>query len=294
MRLLRALAGRLRAPAPFVVGAPRSGTTLLRLMLDAHPDLAIPPETGFLPELAGVASRADALAVITGHPSWPDMQLSRDALARALEGRRPASASGAARRFYRLYAARFGKARWGDKTPGYLEAMDRLEALLPEAHFIHIIRDGRDCALSVRPLWFSPAQDMTGLALDWRRRIERGRALGARARRYLEVRYEALVRDPAPVLRAVCDFVRLDFDPAMLRHHERAAARLDEHEERRAADGSLLLDKAARAAQQRLTREPPRADRAEAWRGAMTPAERAEFEGVAGATLRNLGYEVAP
>src|SRR2546430_13399132 len=74
-----------RPPAPFVVGVPRSGTTLLRLMLDAHPELAIPPETHFLPKLIKACRDAEqagsdpgerAVEIITHHRRWPDFGLA--------------------------------------------------------------------------------------------------------------------------------------------------------------------------------------------------------------------------
>src|SRR5690606_22340526 len=117
---------RLRArraagpPAPFVVGVGRSGTTLLRLMLDAHPELAIPPETHFLPELIesarSGAGAAELAAAAAASRHWGDLGISAlDFEARLrLGGTRPDQA---ARAFFELYAERHGKPRWGDKTP---------------------------------------------------------------------------------------------------------------------------------------------------------------------------------
>ncbi len=142
-----------RPAAPFVVGVNRSGTTLLRLMLDAHPDLTIPPETHFVPEVIRLARRDGGTRVrmvrtMTRHPRWGDFGID----ARELRGRvahiKPAKAGPVVRAFYELYAESQGKARWGDKTPRYMRAMPRIEKALPEARFIHIIRDGRDVALS--------------------------------------------------------------------------------------------------------------------------------------------------
>src|SRR4051794_12605474 len=84
------------APMPIVVGVPRSGTTLLRMMLDAHPDLAIPPETGFLPALAdldpGIDPREAAWRIISGFHTWPDFALDADALRQAIQDAPPTAA----------------------------------------------------------------------------------------------------------------------------------------------------------------------------------------------------------
>src|SRR5689334_11583142 len=107
------------APAPFIVGVGRSGTTLLRLMLDAHHDLAIPPETHFLPALLALGERTSpraAMEVMTRSDTWPNMGMTSDGLAHIFEGAESLSAAQAARAFFHLYSARFGKTRWGDKT----------------------------------------------------------------------------------------------------------------------------------------------------------------------------------
>jgi hypothetical protein len=113
---------RLSPPAPFVVGVPRSGTTLLRLMLDAHPELAIPPETGFFPWITTIDGTARGAADefvqrLMASPTWVDFHLDAGALRDALAALPGFSVAEGLRCFYRLYAARFGKRRWGDKTP---------------------------------------------------------------------------------------------------------------------------------------------------------------------------------
>ena len=285
---------------PVVVGAPRSGTTLLRLMLDAHPDLALPPETGFLPALAalrGAAARSpEALARTILHhppeaPNWPDFGIEAAALHEAIAALPAPSPAGAARCFYRLYAARLGKPRWGDKTPHHAFHLPAIAGLLPEAAILHIIRDGRDAALSLRPLWFAPAQDMAALAAHWQGFVTAARQGGAACPRYMELRYEALLRDPEAVLRRVADFLAISFHPAMAAPQDGAAARLAEHRERRRADGSLLVSRENRLAQQWRTTTPPDPSRIGAWRTALAPAERAAFAAVAGPLLEALGHE---
>ncbi|MGH9360521.1 MAG: sulfotransferase family protein [Thermoanaerobaculia bacterium] len=288
--------GAERPAMPIIVGVPRSGTTLLRLMLDAHPELAIPPETGFLTALAALAARGEesreaVLRAISGSPCWPDFHLDPAALARELEGIEPFTAAEGARAFYRLYARRFGKARFGDKTPGYAGRLAAIESLLPEARFIHLIRDGRDVALSVRGLWFSPGDTLERIACDWRKRVRKARAQAARCRHYLEVRYEELVADTTSVLRRVCDFAELRFEPAMEAYHLRAPERLQEHEARLGEDGRPVITKEERLHNQRFTTRAPERSRVFRWRREMAPEERARFEGVAGDLLRELGYE---
>src|SRR5713101_1771820 len=117
-----------RAPAPFVVGVMRSGTTLLRLMLDAHPELAIPGETWFIPEIAkacreSLDPRATFLTTLTGQQRWPIFQVDERRLAERLAGIDPFDVGAAFRAFYQLYAQRLAKTRWGDKSPSYLKHM---------------------------------------------------------------------------------------------------------------------------------------------------------------------------
>jgi len=124
---------------PVIVGVPRSGTTLLRIMLDAHSALAIPPETGFLPRLAaldGVAGDGRAASeAITGAETWPDLHLDATTFETEIARLVPCTPADVARTFYRMYASRFGKARWGDKTPTYGTEIDRIAGLLPEGTF---------------------------------------------------------------------------------------------------------------------------------------------------------------
>jgi hypothetical protein len=279
---------------PVIVGAPRSGTTLLRMMIDAHPQVAIPPETGFLPVLADLDPEADgtepAWEIMTGFDTWPDFALDPVDLRSALAALSPAPPAEAARAFYRLYALRHGKPRWGDKTPSYDGQIDRIAGLLPEARFIHLIRDGRDVLVSVRHLWFRPGETVEACAADWAQRIARARALGARVGRYLEVRYEALVRSPEETLRDVCRFLDLPFEPAMLRYHTRSAARLDEHQARYDAEGGLVISKEARLHNQRFVTEPPRPDRIGRWQAELSDDELRRFDAIAGSWLERLGY----
>ena len=156
-----------RAPFPVVVGSPRSGTSLLAVMLDSHPALAIPPETAFIAQIASLQGppevvREHFLEIVTTDritvSNWTDFGLDRDALRERLEAIKPFTVAAGLRAFYALYAEGEGKARCGEKTPGYVFLMPQIAALLPEAHFIHVIRDPGDTALSWRKTWFSPGK----------------------------------------------------------------------------------------------------------------------------------------
>ncbi len=289
-----------RLPAPFVVGATRSGTTLLRLMLDSHPELAIPLETHFVPDLIDAAgdltrgASAERLAdVMISHRRWGDFRLDAGELRERLQRLERPDPGNAARAFYALYAEHQGKPRWGDKTPGYGKHMQKIEEALPEARFVHLIRDGRDVALSILNQSFGPSS-VEKAAEKWKYRIEMGRNEARGLSHYLEVRYEDLVLDTERTLRGICEFCELPWDPAVLTYHERAEERLQE----KARDlppsrpGRSPRPAALRLASHALAKEPPRADRVDRWRTEMSAADRAAFEEVAGELLNELGYEV--
>jgi len=171
------------APPIFVVGCPRSGTTLLRLMLDAHPTLAIPPESHFIPLVARVRSRYDqpsgfdaehmAADVMRGL-RFRDWHLSDDAVRAAIRERRPTTLASAIECVFVAYADAHGKTRWGDKTPGYSIELPLISELFPEAVFVHLIRDGRNVALSLMEVP-RPPRSFAEAAQLWRSRVSTGR-----------------------------------------------------------------------------------------------------------------------
>jgi hypothetical protein len=302
--LTAGLAARLRGrpepgpPAPFVVGVGRSGTTLLRLMLDSHPELAIPPETGFVPDLIRACGRrgtgaGEIMDLLRGQRSWGDFDLDEAELERRLGASPRLGAGTALRAIYGLYAEGQGKPRWGDKTPAYVKRMPMIERALPEARFVHVIRDGRDVALSrARRAMREPAPPERA-AETWRKRILRAREQAKRLDHYMEVRYEDLVTDTEATLRRVAGAVELDWDPAMLRYYERASERLAEISRDLPAKGTKAERPGAeRAAAHALAKEPPKSDRIAAWRERMSDPDRAAYEAVAGDLLAELGYDV--
>src|SRR5918994_120534 len=274
-----------RPPVPFIVGVGRSGTTLLRLMLDAHPDLAIPPETHFVPELIELfeadqdAGPEEVVEIIASGRHWGDFDLDPEALTERVRATEPLDAAAATRAFFELYAEREGKPRWGDKTPIYIKHMRDIEGVIPEARFIHLIRDGRDVALSRAGRALRHAAPMPKVARRWKRRILEARQQGEELGGYLEVRYEDLILETEPVLRRVCEFIELPWDDALLSYHERSADRLKEMARALPAEGRAKeLSVERRMATHEMTTKPPSADRVARWRTQMTHDQRIEFE----------------
>ena len=273
-------------PAPFVIGVGRSGTTLLRLMLDAHPQLAIPPETHFVPAVIA-GGGVEAILEARG---WGDFGLDAAGLRARADRLDRRDAPGLLRAFYELYAERAGKERWGEKTPGYATNMVQIQGALPEARFVHLIRDGRDVALSAMDRAKKPLT-AGQVAKRWKRRITKARKQSRKVPHYMEARYEDLVLDTEPTLRRVTDFLELPWDPVMLDYHERAEERLKEMaRELPATEKRPQLEQDHRLKIHALTKEPPKKDRVERWREQMSEDDRLAFEQVAGDLLDELGY----
>jgi hypothetical protein len=258
---------------------------MLRAMLDSHPRLAVPPESYFVVPALARADRyeradgidADALLdAIAADASFAEWQIPAAKVRARWRETEPADVAAAILDLYALYAAEHGKARAGDKTPAHVLQIDLLAGAFPEARFLHIVRDGRDVAPSLTGMHFGP-DHFGAAALFWRERVARGRAAGRRigADRYREIRYEDLVADPEAVLRDVCTFFALPFDPVMLDYHTRA----DE-----------LLDGLRFTHHVQGIRRPP-APAARDWRSALSDHEVQLFEALAGDMLDEFGYE---
>ena len=233
-----------------VLGVRRSGTTLLRVMLDRSPELAVPDESYFVPQLArrhrGPVDVDAFLDDLRRLPTLVEWRVSADAVAPRL---RPGMTTGEAiGAVFATYAAERGKERWGDKTPLYMQYLPLLEQLFPDARFVHLVRDGRDAALSFLSVpagimtegWGHP-RDAAGFACQWATEVRAARELGRRVgtARYLEVGYEALVAEPEAGLRGICAFLGLAYDEAMVDYAGKTESARKEHQQRleRAAAG---------------------------------------------------------
>jgi len=289
---------------PFAVigGAPRSGTTLLRMMLDAHPDVAIPPETGWLSAWARQLEKTyenewhflyELKHYPPSLPAWNDLFLGETTVQYWLHNMAPFSAGDGLRRVYELYAERFGKQRIGDKTPENVFAFHQIEQLIPEARFIHIIRDGRAVVESWRRQWFAPGGDHLGAALAWRNYVRNGRENGVRCRHYLEVWFEDLVSDPVAQLQRICVFLDLHWFPEMMEYPLRAKERLAEHGPRFDERGHETVSKAQRMQQQEAVLRAPDPAKIDLWKTRLSQAELRWIESLIGDTLVEFGYAIA-
>jgi Sulfotransferase family len=269
-----------RAPAPFIVGVSRSGTTSLRLALGAHPQLAIPPETHFVPELVetcqtGGVGAEEVVRLLAEEPHWPLFGLAPAAVRARLPTSGRVKPRAALRAFYGAYAEARGRPRWGDETPGYLHGMRQIAAALPEARFVHVIRDVRDVALSMIEAGQIRADAVDSAAGHWARQVGRARVDAARVDHCLEILYEDLAPEAEPTLRRVAEFLELPWDPAL-------AEAL-----RSGRNGSPpAAARPAAGARPALTEPPGR------WRSEMSRDDRATCEAVAGDLLSELGYEI--
>jgi hypothetical protein len=298
---------------PIIVGVPRSGTTLLRLMLDAHSELAVTHEAGFIPAAANLANplsrmfyrrlrhaikggswsnslREAFYRTVTEVNNWNDFHVPGENFRQALMQNEPFTVSEGLRTFFQLYARRFGKPRWGDKTPFYNQYLKTIAGTLPEAHFIHIIRDGRDAALSGKGLPFV-AGDFEAIGRNWSQQILNTRRQARACCHYLEIRYEDLLVKTTDILQKICVFIDLSYEPGMELYYQQAPERMAELGNTYNADGSVAATREARLHRHRLTAQPPEPTRIGRWKTEMTKEELVRFNQVAGALLKELGYE---
>lgn len=262
----------------FVIGINGSGTTMLAEALGRHPELYMfPQETRVLPYLVHrypdsilhdlSARRALADALGRSRAFWrcngnQPLVLSDEVLV-ALN-----DFSSVVDAMYGHFAQLEGKQRWGDKSPMYLQHIDVLAQVFPNARFIHIYRDGRDSAQSFHRRW---KQSPSRTIFRWKKAIALGREQGKRLgiARYFELSYEDLTADPENWMRRVCAFAGLDFCPAVL-----------------SSSMQYMDENARQVAQGRMIQNSNK------WRTYFNSDQIDELEQIAGKTLADLGYTV--
>jgi hypothetical protein len=227
-------------PYVFIVGCPRSGTTLLRRMVDAHRQIAITRETHWITKRferrQGVTPDGlvtpELLSWLLSDERFTRMGIGQDKLEELVAGEEPVSYSTFVTGVFDLYGKGQGKRLVGDKTPGYVRRIPTLHALWPKARFVHLIRDGRDVCMSIlnwkkaeRVLgrfstWAEDQVTTAALWWEWHVRLGREDSGSLPPKLYHEVRYEALVSESAKECEKLCCFLDLPYDDAMLKFHE--------------------------------------------------------------------------
>lgn len=270
----------------FVVGSPRSGTTMLRYMLCSHPRIFVPPESNFIPRFLvrrqpNPMSRKQAVRMMNTIRSysmffmdWQGSPPDPATFVETLSYLGPATLISA---LYSEYASQFGAVRWGDKSPINTSYIDLLAESFPSAQVIHIIRDGRDVALSMLDSYRGSRYfyiDICYAAHVWKRRVSKAIASKIRqdADRYFELHYEDLIENPEKLLRELCDFLGEEYDPSMTEPNKIAS--------------QLYYSKGIFAA----TRQPLMKNRVRRWCREMPAVDQRLFQTIAGDLLRELGY----
>lgn len=279
---------------PLFIGAcPRSGTTLLRLILDNHPEMAVPHETNFIRPLwwqrirfGDLRDRANRRRVGEwvfaergrGGGRLRAGKVSREEAIRRVEEAPPTLGS-IVDACLRIYADAHGKPRWADKRPAYSGFIAMLFEMFPDAQYINVVRDPRGAVASLMQMgWYSPDVALHAATAHWEASIERTDhfARGLRPDQFLDVRYEEMVADPQRAFEGICAF-------AGLRGGEAVTAMIEAERTGRFREGGI---------HERLG-QPVTTASVERWRERLEPHQAVLVERAAGPLLERFGYLAA-
>lgn len=239
----------------FVVGCPRSGTTLLRSILDAHPRICCPEwESGVFVALSQMLDR---------DTEW---HAANDSVIGSLRPRMIEWARRAVLEMMDELTAEVQKPRWAEKTPAHVLHIRLIHEVFPEAQFLHIIRNGADVVKSLQNMPWAPRR-IRWSARRWIDSIETGRREGSSlpSGAYREVRYEDLTARPREVVEEICEFLGEEFEERM-----------------------LAFDRAENNSWGKERR--PIQDRPVNRHRELNAFERAVFRHIAGSLMKELGY----
>jgi len=270
----------------FIVGMPRSGTTLMRGAVDAHPDIAIAPETHFLNFWVPRAGKRELESRADFDRFWGAFARSRQFAQLGLSAADVREAVLAAdelsfRTVFAIllgaYARKAGKTRWGEKTPLHHLHIGRLLEWFPASRIVYMLRDPRSVVASLQDApWAQPNLELQ--ACRWRDSV---RVLGRWESdpRVCVVFYEALVTEPETVLRKLGDFLGEHFDVSLL------SRRQLESGHGVSAYGGWAQEHFGAAS------GPIRSDSISKWQERLTPRQVAIVEYLTQTQMRRVGYE---
>ena len=271
----------------FIVGAPRSGTTLLQYILRSHPALSLPTgESHFVVPLYRTAAQYGDLTQVENvqrvlhametqsaeflHTDLHGLKFNVTTLTQEFIAEGRSTVRDIITGLFEKNAAGEGKPRWGDKTPYYGLHIPKLLAWWPDAQIIHLVRDGRDVALSM----FARRHDFGAyniymVAKQWEQYVECAREHGrqAPASQYLELRYEDLLDDQKSALRTICSFLGEAYSDAL-----------------------LDFKKSGEAGKTPLLQRPIQKSNQDKWKQDLTAWQIHVFESAAGETLKKFNY----
>ncbi len=212
----------------FIVGMPRSGTTLMRALLNQHPRVSLAlTESHFIPYF--IKSFGDPpplntpgkveLFIKRFHQTVFYQNLSKQGYTFNAEDLSQHASLNSWASIFECILRHFSPKPdqtdviWGDKTPGYLKHISLLKQLYPEARFLHIIRDPRDYCLSARQSW---GKSIYRAAHRWQATLSKARQVGrTMGDAYLEVTYESLLGDTENVMGRIAEFLECDYHERM-------------------------------------------------------------------------------
>jgi hypothetical protein len=268
----------------FILGCPRSGTTVLYHMLLSAGNFAVYRTESnvfnlLAPKFGGMRSLRDREALMQ---SWLRSKLFRvSGLAASTIQAKILNECHSGGDFLRIMMEQVcqqqGVRRWADCTPEHVLYIDEIKRQIPNAMFVHIIRDGRDVALSyvkqgwAYPLPWDKTQHLSVAGLYWQWLVKKGREYGASlGEDYREVRFEDLVSQPRKTLDSLSEFLRHDLDYDRIRQ---------------TAIGSVGEPNTSFADETDDEFNP-----VERWKSKMSPAQVEHFEDLLGSFLQELGY----
>ena len=228
----------------FIIGNPRSGTSLLRLMINAHPIISIPPECGFiiwlkekynnLPSNLFLGRIDEFLEDLFKSKKFETWNLDTKQLKNYILEQKFDTYSNLVSIIYKYYGLSKNKkvAIWGDKNNYYLNHIVELKQLFPDSFFIHIIRDGRDVACSYKKLSetkctskYAPnlPTETSKIADEWKTNITNinNQFVEFNYEHVIEIRYEDLVLEPKETLVKLCTFIGVNFCDSMLNYYNK-------------------------------------------------------------------------
>lgn len=272
----------------FVIGIVRSGTTLMSMMLSAHPSIAIAPDLHYVHfwarryrqlRLSQPADFERFWTAFSGHERFRYLGIDADAVRHHIEVTQRYSFRGVYLSVLEAFAANVRKPRWGEKTPFSADHLDTLFDWFPDARMIYMLRDPRAVISSQRRLPWLAGVEVRDHAAAWAGGV--ARALADEDPRVLCVRYENLVHRPADVLEEVCRFLGEAYSPEMLDGRQSLAGWTLRHRE--GWEKEHLS--AALGPVQQVSLDK--------WKGELTPAEIDTIEQHCGPVMQQAGYSRA-